>query len=89
MRKLLLPLLERLLLFACQEEVTNSEAQDEIAGASANKKATIASAITAKQLILSNALNAHLAHGDLLGDCSIELLCNCSLYNRGDFPNIC
>ena len=79
MRKLLLPLLAGLLLLACQKEVTTSKARDEIAGATANKKATIAVCHKGKTIdVAENALNAHLAHGDLPGDCSevIATICD-------------
>jgi uncharacterized protein (TIGR02145 family) len=77
MKKLLLPLLSILLFTACQKEVTTTKAQDEIAGATANKQTKFFvchyDAITATWKTIQvdqSALAGHLAHGDVQGECS-------------------
>ena len=85
MRKVLFPLLAILLFSACKKESSPDLLSDEIAGAAANaKKGKIdvchydAVTGTSKTLSLTeNALKSHLAHGDLLGDCSAVLTTIC------------
>jgi uncharacterized protein (TIGR02145 family) len=77
MRKLLFPLLAILLFTSCQKQISTDKASEEIAVVAANKQAKIAICHydvvtgTSKTILVNqNALAAHLAHGDLQGDCS-------------------
>jgi uncharacterized protein (TIGR02145 family) len=77
MKKILLSLLTVLLFSACQKEISN-ETSEEIAEA----RSTIChydavTGISKTIKINANALAAHLAHGDLQGDCSTVLTIIC------------
>src|SRR5262245_30396644 len=82
----MLPLLCLLMLSstACQKETSTKQAQEEIAGITANKQEKISvchyDAITATSKTIQvdqNGLAGHLRHGDLQSDCSQVLVTIC------------
>jgi len=77
MKKLLFSLLTILFFCACEKQIPKDKTQEEIADISMSKKLKIivchydALTGTSKTIeVAENALAAHLAHGDLEGDCS-------------------
>ncbi|MFC0773765.1 fibrobacter succinogenes major paralogous domain-containing protein [Terrimonas alba] len=78
MKKLLLPLLATLVFTSCQKQISTEKESKEIASATANKKAKIMVCHSSKTIEISqNALAAHLAHGDIQGDCSVPTTTIC------------
>ena len=85
MKKLLLPLLSILLFYtACKKEIARDKVSEEMPGVAANKQERVSvchydpvTGASKTILVTQNALASHLAHGDLLGDCSEVLITIC------------
>jgi uncharacterized protein (TIGR02145 family) len=82
MRKVLFPLMAFLLFFACKKETSPDLLSDEISSKAAKGKIEVChydkeTGTSHTITINANALDAHLAHGDLLGDCSAVLVTIC------------
>jgi uncharacterized protein (TIGR02145 family) len=84
MKKFLLPLLSILLFTACQKEITTTKAREEIAGSTANKQTKltvchydVVTGISKTIQVDQSALEGHLSHGDVQGDCSAVLTTIC------------
>jgi uncharacterized protein (TIGR02145 family) len=82
MKKVLFPLLLILFFTACKKETSPELLSEEIAGTATKGKIAVChydkeTGTSHTITINENALKAHLAHGDLLGDCSAVLVTIC------------
>src|SRR5688572_12624528 len=78
MKKVLLPLLAIFVFMSCQKEISTETESKEVASATANKQAKILVCHSSKTIEVSqNALAAHMAHGDIQGDCSVPTTTIC------------